>query len=60
MDEVITEGREKRQRMLFDVGSEIYIYNIIRHSAILLFTPQNLIAGKDKISYKSNASLTKA
>lgn len=24
MDEVITEGREKRQRMLFDVGSEIY------------------------------------
>lgn len=24
MDEVITEGREKRQRMLFDVGFEIY------------------------------------
>lgn len=53
-------SRKKRQRMLFDVGSEIYMYNIIRHFAILLFTPPNLIASKNNISYKSDARLTKA
>lgn len=46
--------------MLFDVGSEIYMYNIIRHFAILLITPQNLIASKNNILYKSDARLTKA
>lgn len=54
------EVEKKRQRMLFDVGSEIYMYNIIRHFAILFFTPQNLIASKNNILYKSDARLTKA
>lgn len=59
-EEFKKEVEKKRQRMLFGVGSEIYIYNVIRHLAILLFTPQNLIVGKNKISYKSDARLTKA
>lgn len=54
------EVEKKRQRMLFDVGSEIYMYNIIRHFAILFFTPPNLIASKNNILYKSDARLTKA